>query len=523
MINSRVTFIFLILSLCFVINTGKSLADTSIVPFLVDDFESHPCDMIMMGLDPQKGVVWEAYASSIINFKIDCTMAASGTKSMKYTWQNFTLSWPRVAPIPLSHEGRIIVYEWDIYIPTGGGCYFTVNGGNNNALPAGLQVYCNSGFNEWWYRSGSDSAYKRSYVSVEFDAWNHVKVELNSDTLTYSAWVTTSSGANIPIVIEEPWCHNVGLGTHLYPTWSCGTNTPGTNAWYDNVNCYWVDEKSQGYPPIYELPANVIIDGVFSPNEWNSVKKVAQKPSGSVGNFKKSNASGANGLLDDTVVEVYSANDDNNFYIASKITNAAVNSDTDQCSSFTAAFTWDYENLSDTTSYVFTCNSIQNSADSSGVDNGISYYKLESILPEPNSVNSALFSSGKIAYSVSNEVMYVEMKIPFVALEDFNGINPGQKVNLQFTAKDRTPNQMSSTNVAGEYLPYMRDPVIFENYVDDISHIVTKTMVGISFPVCGDEDHVYPISDVNFDCKVDFLDFKALAAFWLECTDVNCD
>lgn len=40
---------------------------------------------------------------------------------------------------------------------------------------------------------------------------------------------------------------------------------------------------------------------------------------------------------------------------------------------------------------------------------------------------------------------------------------------------------------------------------------------------CGDLEHPYPVSDVNHDCHVDFLDFALMALHWLECSAPECD
>jgi Tol biopolymer transport system component len=40
---------------------------------------------------------------------------------------------------------------------------------------------------------------------------------------------------------------------------------------------------------------------------------------------------------------------------------------------------------------------------------------------------------------------------------------------------------------------------------------------------CGDNDHPYPIGDLNQDCRVDFSDVAVLCTHWLECTAPECD
>lgn len=42
-------------------------------------------------------------------------------------------------------------------------------------------------------------------------------------------------------------------------------------------------------------------------------------------------------------------------------------------------------------------------------------------------------------------------------------------------------------------------------------------------PQCGDEDHPYPLSDLNKDCRVNLFDLAMMAANWLKCTAPDCD
>lgn len=37
-------------------------------------------------------------------------------------------------------------------------------------------------------------------------------------------------------------------------------------------------------------------------------------------------------------------------------------------------------------------------------------------------------------------------------------------------------------------------------------------------PICGDWSHLYPVGDLNKDCKVNFKDIAILAEYWLEDT-----
>ena len=42
-------------------------------------------------------------------------------------------------------------------------------------------------------------------------------------------------------------------------------------------------------------------------------------------------------------------------------------------------------------------------------------------------------------------------------------------------------------------------------------------------PVCGDDAHPYPTTDLSEDCIVNLNDFARLVAHWAECTDLSCD
>ena len=48
--------------------------------------------------------------------------------------------------------------------------------------------------------------------------------------------------------------------------------------------------------------------------------------------------------------------------------------------------------------------------------------------------------------------------------------------------------------------------------------IIGETIIGYAMPQCGDPNHPYPQGDLNQDCRVDLLDFAAIALHWLECT-----
>ena len=69
---------------------------------------------------------------------------------------------------------------------------------------------------------------------------------------------------------------------------------------------------------------------------------------------------------------------------------------------------------------------------------------------------------------------------------------------------------------------YLEVKVTFKSADRQDSPIIYDLTVNPS-PCCGDFDHPYPLSDVNKDCKVDFVDFIIMAAEWLDCTAPECD
>jgi len=45
----------------------------------------------------------------------------------------------------------------------------------------------------------------------------------------------------------------------------------------------------------------------------------------------------------------------------------------------------------------------------------------------------------------------------------------------------------------------------------------------VDFAICGDQNHPYPMGDLNHDCRVDFFDLAMLSIQWLNCTDPICE
>jgi streptogramin lyase len=69
---------------------------------------------------------------------------------------------------------------------------------------------------------------------------------------------------------------------------------------------------------------------------------------------------------------------------------------------------------------------------------------------------------------------------------------------------------------------YLQIKVTFKSPDQHASPILYDMIVN-PLPYCGDLEHPYPFSDLNKDCKVDFLDFAIIASEWLNCTAPECD
>ena len=62
----------------------------------------------------------------------------------------------------------------------------------------------------------------------------------------------------------------------------------------------------------------------------------------------------------------------------------------------------------------------------------------------------------------------------------------------------------------------------------DIYSVETRPVLLIEYdlvpedPFCGDDEHSYPVGDLNQDCHVDLADLALFAAKWLECSAPGC-
>ncbi|MBN1456304.1 MAG: hypothetical protein JW912_00450 [Sedimentisphaerales bacterium] len=83
-----------------------------------------------------------------------------------------------------------------------------------------------------------------------------------------------------------------------------------------------------------------------------------------------------------------------------------------------------------------------------------------------------------------------------------------------------------------EPVPYDLDG--FDRFTDDPAALDTGFARGLDTNevidlgcyergVCGDDNHMYPGGDANYDCFVDLLDLAVFAGNWLTCTDPDCN
>jgi len=112
-------------------------------------------------------------------------------------------------------------------------------------------------------------------------------------------------------------------------------------------------------------------------------------------------------------------------------------------------------------------------------------------------------TGGQMSYSVTGNLMDVEMKIPFAAMPEFAGCVPGGKVVLQFNVSCPTDGWvynrqgLVTTNINTERFPWERAW---------ISEFIPYG-AGVTFPLAG---------DYNGDGIVNFLDFADFAKNWMQ-------
>ena len=101
-------------------------------------------------------------------------------------------------------------------------------------------------------------------------------------------------------------------------------------------------------------------------------------------------------------------------------------------------------------------------------------------------------------------------------------------INFQFLSADCGPDAFQF----GEYLapgvgvvmyvfPGGEFPCVGHEGELSTFRLISYTL--ITEPHCGDENHPYPVGDLNYDCHVNLFDLAIFASHWLECTAPECD
>jgi hypothetical protein len=496
-----------------------SFAAEIVVPTFEDDFETHICGSEIDFLFPPVGQYWVSEAGSDYAYHtVDCNFSFTGEASLRIERVNGGWVKGNTYPSLVARKGVTIVFEHDVYIPSGENNYvgFLVDASGSGKYPIAWMFQPYEG--TWRYRTNSPGQYVNSEISAPVDEWVHITIEAYDD-MTYSMWAESATTGKVTIVENAAWADNTPYGYTFRPILAPGFN--GSVTWWDNVKAYWVDSDSQGYPPIDELSTSITIDGnVDTAVEWAGVRKVAHKPLDSRGNFNPWLPGGqSSGLSNDTEVDVYAAHDSDFFYIGGVMNNIVV--DAEDGGSFSAVFAFypgdgmDPEGT-DYVSYQFSCNAV--AAEPTETITGIGFAKYSGIPglpPEGDEIDIDTFynNGGEIywKHNATGNFFNVEMKIPFVYLTEFTGVESGKKVDLQFNVIEQTGQKVATTNQIGETLPW---------FPSGLSNLTKPSRpyppnVGVAFPACGDEDHPFPTGDINKDCRVDSLDIIELAGNWL--------
>lgn len=507
-----------------VISPVFSLGATSLIPMFWDDFESYTTGDQIDLKNPPVGDIWLVSGGNFDHFLVasapDPVPLAGGLNSLqtKRALASSTVRGITKPSLPM-HEGITAVFEHDIYLADDSLCAFLVDTGVT-IFPAGWLV--NETSPNWFYRTtmGSVPGWYNSGVPYVRDTWIHMKLELFDD-LTWT-WTITPEGQPETIVVEKVVWADGGWGNSLGRHWiHPGNPVIGEVEYWDNVQSNWFDHLAQGYPPIYEAPAGIVIDGDIGATEWDGVTEVARKDPNSRGNFKYWPFGGSNNLASDTVADVHVAHDANNFYVSHRLTNAVTGlPDPNDDSRFEVVFSWDNPGKVNDAIYRFSIEAHQPIATMGDFPGDFSFGKLirDDVEPLPfldplYDPNGNVFgdSGGQMSYSVVGGILEVEMKIPFAAIPDFTGPVSGEKVNVQFNTKDGTGK--GTTNLIMQDIPWL------SLFGDQGFGPAT----GIAFPICGDEDHPFPHGDLSEDCRVNLEDIDLMAANWLQCTAPECD
>jgi len=420
--------------------------------------------------------------------------------------------------------GQIVVMEFDVYIPTGTSIYFvSYNGsGLNTDAQYCAGLYGSAGTTKWYCRN-YDTNNVFSYVmgpSVEYNKWNHIRMEFYGSDRTYSVWITPQGGDQVQVFSKAGMynCANYSIRPLF------GAQQPDDSlAYYDNIKSYCIDEYAQGYPTIFATKNTITIDGQMNmATEWSDALKVASRPAGGIGNYR--NYVVVNAPLNPTTwVDTYVTHDANNFYIATRMNNAKWGSVSDQDvwyynSGLTAVFFVDVNGFADsgmgdiTSVFRASAGGVSPLSDPNKFD--ILYAKYVGYVPGSGHTSGipygkTLPAGAQISYSVdtNTKIMEIEMKIPFSAMPELD-YSRGAKVGLSFTVRDDTGR--GTTTLVGEEVPYF-------SYYQPRDYKTVNPNVGVSFAACGDL-----VGDFVADCVIDYKDIAEFIAHWLDCTKPDC-
>jgi hypothetical protein len=522
-------------------------ADTFEVVRWQDGFESHTCGDYLQSYTGHEmypdipGIGAATTQWGVTGFddsctKIDCTKAFTGAKSIQQAWNGLDydykgsviVAYPRYYDKPSSSGPHIMirpgcttVVETDVYLN-----YDASNSQNNGEGQCVLVWHASTkpvvGWYSWaWggvrYLSGPEySDYTDSSLPAQTpNKWYHFRTEVYDD-FTYSIFMTPSGQSTQTVVLNAP-CQNAKMNPLYYNSDYLELRmlmAKGIIYW-DNVKVSYIANNAQGFRDIYDVPAGVVINGSLGNTEWSQATTVASKPLAGDGVFK-SISTRQNVVLDpNEVINVYSAYDSSNFYIAARFNKVDTNSVAYAGSFFQAVFTYDPN-----VSYVYGCSARAASGTTGLLSKFVGkqdpqYYTTWDPCNPGLTYSDFTNASGQIAYSVTGGVMDVEMKIPFSQMPEFEGIIAGNKVNLQFNVTGI----VSGTAVPETRIPYTTN-IGFEQYPWQYSNadVGTPFGAGIAFPICGDADNQWPVGDINHDCIVDFDDLEMLTANWLKGT-----
>jgi hypothetical protein len=540
-------FLTVFMIFCCLLCVSAVRADSFEVIRWLDGFESHTCNDYLTSYSghdiypdiPGSAVAttkWYVSGLDDLYTTIDCTKAFSGTQSVRQAWNGFDygykgstiVAYPyyydrgdSAGPHIMIRPGCTTVMEMDVFLN------YDAGNSQNNGEGMAVLVWHGStlpvvGWYSWaWggvrYLSGPGySNYTDSPLPAQpGNQWYHFRTEVY-DNFTYSVFMTPN-GQSTQTVVSGASCQNINLPYYNPDYLELRLLMAKGIMYWDNVKISYIANNAQGFRDIYTVPAGIVINGSLGAAEWSGATKVASKPLAGDGVFK-SVSTHQNVVLDpNEFIDVYSAYDSSNFYIAARFNKVDANSIAYAGSFLQAVFTYDPN-----VSYVYGCSARAASGTTGllskfvGKKDALYYTSWDPCSPGLN-YSDFTNAGGQIAYSVTSGVMDVEMKIPFALMPEFGGIAAGVKVNLQFNVTGSA----SGSTVPQSQVVYTTN-IGFEQYPWQYSNaeIGTPFGAGIAFPICGDADNQYPVGDITGslgvpDCKVDIYDLSLMLTHWL--------